>query len=100
MCIDHRVAVRLHQTLSNLSPIALEHQLRISKSNELTRETGPLPLSILRFMWAATAADIHNTVAMLVRCENETLNELLKRLDKTIGKFYADDEIFDEVNYH
>jgi hypothetical protein len=46
----------------------------------------------------ATAADNHNTVAMLVRRENETLNTLLKRLDKAIGKFYADDEIVDEVN--
>ena len=49
---------------------------------------------------AATAADSHNTVAMLVRRENETLNALLKRLDKAIGKFYADDEIVDEVNGH
>ena len=48
----------------------------------------------------ATAADSHNTVAMLVRRENETLNGLLKRLDKAIGKFYADDEIVDEVNGH
>lgn len=47
---------------------------------------------------AATAADSHNTVAVLVRRENETLTALLKRLDKAIGKFYADDEIVDEVN--
>jgi hypothetical protein len=47
---------------------------------------------------AATAADNHNTVAMLVRGENETLNALLKRLDKAIGKFYDNDEIVDEIN--
>lgn len=47
---------------------------------------------------AATAADSHNAVAMLVRRKNETLNALLKRLDKAITKFYADDEIVDEVN--
>ena len=47
---------------------------------------------------AATAADNHNTVAMLVRRENETLNALLKRLDKAIGKFYDNDEIVDELN--
>jgi hypothetical protein len=47
---------------------------------------------------AATAADSHNTVAMLVRRDGETLNALLKRLEKSIGKFYADDEIVDEVN--
>ena len=47
---------------------------------------------------AATAADNHNTVAMLVRRENETLNALLKRLDKAIGKFYDNDEIVDEID--
>jgi len=47
---------------------------------------------------AATAADNHNTVAMLVRRENETLNALIKRLDKAIGKFYDNDEIVDEIN--
>jgi hypothetical protein len=47
---------------------------------------------------AATAADNHNTVAMPVRRENETLNALLKRLDKAIGKFYDNDEIVDEIN--
>ena len=47
---------------------------------------------------AATAADNHNTVAMLVRRENETLNALLKRLDKAIGKFYDNDKIVDEIN--
>jgi hypothetical protein len=49
---------------------------------------------------AATAADGHNTVAMLVRRDGETLTALLKRLDKAIGKFYADDEIVDEINGH
>jgi hypothetical protein len=47
---------------------------------------------------AATAADNHNTVAMLVRRENETLNALIKRLDKAIGKFYDNEEIVDEIN--
>jgi hypothetical protein len=47
---------------------------------------------------AATAADAHNSIAMLVRREGETLNALLKRLDKAIGRFYDDDEIVDEIN--
>ena len=34
---------------------------------------------------AATAADSHNTVATLARRENESLNALLKRLDKAIA---------------
>lgn len=37
---------------------------------------------------AATAADGHNALAMIVRREGETLNALLKRLDKAIAKYY------------
>jgi hypothetical protein len=35
---------------------------------------------------------------MLARREGETLNALLKRLDKAIAKFYADGDIIDEIN--
>jgi hypothetical protein len=47
---------------------------------------------------AATAADGHNTVAMLVRRDGETLNALLKRLDRAIATFYDDGEVIDEIN--
>lgn len=47
---------------------------------------------------AATAADGHNSVAMLVRRDGETLNALLKRLDKAIGRYFDHDEFVDEVN--
>lgn len=47
---------------------------------------------------AATAADGHNTLAMLVRRDGETLNALLKRLDKAIAKFDATGETTDEIN--
>jgi hypothetical protein len=47
---------------------------------------------------AATAADGHNCVAMLVRREGETLNALLKRLDQAIARFYTDGETIDEIN--
>lgn len=47
---------------------------------------------------AATAADGHNAIAMLVRRDGETLNALLKRLDRSIGRFYENDEITDEIN--
>jgi hypothetical protein len=46
----------------------------------------------------ASAADSHNTVAMLVRREGETLTALLKRLDKAIGKAYDHGDVIDEVN--
>lgn len=47
---------------------------------------------------AATAADGHNALAMLVRRDGETLNALLKRLDKAIARFYETDETTDEIN--
>jgi hypothetical protein len=47
---------------------------------------------------AATAADEHNAMAMLVRRKGETLDALLKRLDRAIGRYYDDGEIVDEIN--
>ncbi len=47
---------------------------------------------------AATAANGHNTVAMLVRRDGETLSALLERLDKAIGMFYDDGDVIDEIN--
>jgi hypothetical protein len=47
---------------------------------------------------AATAADGSNALAMLVRREGETLNALLKRLDKAIARFYETGETTDEIN--
>lgn len=47
---------------------------------------------------AATAADGHNALAMLVRRDGESLNALIKRLDRAIGRYYADGETVDEVN--
>lgn len=47
---------------------------------------------------AATAADGHNTAAMLVRRDGETLNALLKRLDRAIARYYDTGESTDEIN--
>nr|WP_256219403.1 hypothetical protein [Variovorax sp. 770b2] len=47
---------------------------------------------------AATAADSHNSMAMLVSREGETLTSLLKRLDRAIGRCYETDEPADEIN--
>lgn len=46
----------------------------------------------------ATAADGSNCLAMLVRRDSESLNALLKRLDKAIGLAWSDDLFIDEVN--
>jgi hypothetical protein len=35
---------------------------------------------------------------MLVRRDGETLTALLKRLDRAIATYYADDEVTDEIN--
>ena len=47
---------------------------------------------------AATAADGSNCLAMLVRRDGESLNALLKRLDKAIGLAWSNDMFIDEVN--
>lgn len=47
---------------------------------------------------AATAADGHNAIAMLVRRDGETLGALLKRLNRAIGTYYDSGETVDEVN--
>jgi ribosome assembly protein YihI (activator of Der GTPase) len=47
---------------------------------------------------AATAADGSNCLAMLVRRDGESLNALLKRLDKAIGLARSRDMFIDEVS--
>ena len=47
---------------------------------------------------AATAADGHNALAMLVRRDGETLSTLLKRLDTAIARYYDCGETTDEIN--
>ena len=47
---------------------------------------------------AATAADGHNALAMLVRREGETLNALLRRLDRAIARYFDTGESTDEIN--
>lgn len=47
---------------------------------------------------AATTADGSNCLAMLVPRDGESLNALLKRLDKTIGLPWSNDRFIDEVN--
>jgi hypothetical protein len=46
----------------------------------------------------ATACDGHNSLAMLVRRNGETLAQLLTRLDLAIGKAFTEDVFTDEIN--
>lgn len=47
---------------------------------------------------AATAADGHNALAMLVRRDGETFSALLKRLDSAIVRYFDTGETTDEIN--
>ena len=47
---------------------------------------------------AATAADEHQSLAMLVRREGETLEQLLMRLEAAIEKAVEEETFIDEIN--
>jgi hypothetical protein len=72
---------------------------RMKNIEALIADGGDITLgAIYPIECAATAADGHNSVAMLVRREGETLNALLRRLDKAIGRYFDNDEFIDEIN--
>lgn len=65
----------------------------------LIEEGGEITLGRLPpFDCVATATDESNCLAMLVRRQGETLNQLIRRLDKAIHLAWADDYFTDEVN--
>ena len=47
---------------------------------------------------ASVASDAHNALAMLVRRPEESLHDLLARLDETIRLAMEEDEYTDEIN--
>ena len=74
--------------------------VQVSKNIEaLIEDGGEITLGALPpHECAATAADDSNCLAMLVRRDGESLNALLKRLDKAIGLAWSGDLFIDEVN--
>jgi ribosome assembly protein YihI (activator of Der GTPase) len=74
--------------------------VQVSKNIEaLIEDGGDITLGALPpHQCAATAADGSNCLAMLVRRDGESLNALLKRLDKAIGLAWSNDTFIDEVN--
>ena len=52
---------------------------------------GPIPC-------AATACNAHQALAMLVRRDGETLEQLLIRLETAIGKAIEEEIFIDEIN--
>jgi len=47
---------------------------------------------------AATACDEHQSLAMLVRREGETLEQFLMRLEMAVGKAVEEEIFIDEIN--
>ena len=72
---------------------------RMNCIEALIEEGGEITLGALPpHECAATAAEGSNCLAMLVRRDGESLNALLKRLDKAIGLAWSNDLFIDEVN--
>jgi hypothetical protein len=74
--------------------------VQVSKNIEaLIEDGGDITLGALPpHECAATAADGSNCLAMLVRRDGESLNALLRRLDKAIGLAWSNEVFIDEVN--
>lgn len=62
-------------------------------------EYGQITIGVLAPVGSvAIASDGHNSLAMLVRRENETLEALLTRLDQAIDKAINEEIFTDEIN--
>ncbi|WP_088138651.1 hypothetical protein [Achromobacter xylosoxidans] len=65
----------------------------------LIDEGGHISIGALEtYECVAVASDHHNSLAMLVRRDGETLAALVKRLDKAIALAWSDEVFTDEVN--
>jgi hypothetical protein len=65
----------------------------IDGNGEITiGEVGPIAC-------AATATTEHQSLATLVRRDEETLEQLLMRLETAIGKAYEEEIFIDEINH-
>jgi hypothetical protein len=74
--------------------------MRLTKNIEtLIDEGGEITIGKLPpFDCVATATEESNCLAMLVRRDGETLDQLIARLDKAIHLAWTDDWFTDEVN--
>lgn len=64
-------------------------------------EYGQITVGVLQRVGAvAIASDGHNSLAMLVRRQGETLDALLARLDQAIDKALNEEIFTDEINAH
>ena len=74
-------------------------ELKLKSMEFLINRNGDISIGrIGQIRCAATAADQEQQLAALVRRPNESLVDLLQRLDAAIGKALEDSEFIDEIN--
>ena len=78
--------------MSNRFPSLPNIEFLIDGNGEITiGQVGPVDC-------AATATDEHQSLAMLVRREDETLEQLLMRLETAVEKAVEEEIFIDEIN--
>jgi hypothetical protein len=81
------------------SRVAAKPQSPLANIDALIDQGGQITLGALRpIKCAAIAHDHHNCLAMLSRTPEETLPQLLKRLDTAISRAWETGEFTDEIN--
>jgi hypothetical protein len=94
-------AARLGEGSSGFPPISTAASVGAAMNNidALIADGGEITIgSVGSVECAATAADEHNLVATLMRRENETVIDLLRRLDTAIRLAMDGGNIIDEIN--
>ena len=78
--------------MSNRFPLLPNIEFLIDGNGDITiGQVGPVAC-------AATAANEHQSLAMLVRRDDETLEQLLMRLETALEKAFEDEIFIDEFN--
>ena len=81
------------------SPPDTAARLPLANIAALINNGGQLTLGALHpIKCVAVATDDHNCLAMLQRRPDESLQQLLERLDAAIDRAWATDELIDEIN--
>lgn len=80
-------------------PVGSEPMPELPNIEQLVDGEGQITLGAIHpLRCVAIANDGHNSLAMLVRRDGETLAQLMLRLDTAIAKAYDEEQFTDEVN--
>ncbi len=83
----------------DLSTSGSEALPELPNIEQLVSDQGQITIgAIYPMRCVAIANDGHNSLAMLIRRDEETLTQLLTRLDAAIAKAYNENKFTDEVN--